>query len=398
VTLAAASVSRRRVLAICFAAAMIDGFDTLVVAFIAPALAAEWSLASTQIGAIFGGGLLGAALGGFTIGPAADRFGRRAMLLACVALFAVFTLACVFADGWRQLAVLRFVAGLGLGGAIPNITALTAEHTPTEKRWSTVTGMFVGFPLGAVVGGAVIAVLLPAHGWRAAFWLGGLLPIMLLPAILYGVPESLQHGEAGPHRTRFSVRRQLQEGRAAASILLWLGVFSVMLVTYFLINWTPTVLRDTGFSESRAAMGAVLLNLGGVAGALVLARIIDRYGPFVPVAAALAVGTLFIALLGRQPGGEGGTLLCAFLTGAFVLGGQLNIPAMAARLYPQHVRGAGVGWTMGMGRLGSIAGPSVGGVLLAGDPPLSGLFLLAAAPAAAAALLVAATDRTRPRD
>jgi AAHS family 4-hydroxybenzoate transporter-like MFS transporter len=387
-----------RIVAICFAAAMVDGFDTLVVAFIAPALAQDWSLASTQVGAIFGAGLLGAALGGFAIGPAADRFGRKAMLVACVALFAIFTCACVWADGWRELMAYRFVGGLGLGGAIPNITALTAEHTPPERRSSMVTYMFVGFPLGAVIGGVITAALLDSHGWRAAFWLGGLLPFLLLPAIVRWLPESLHLRDAVHRQAPFSLRRQLQDGRGVPSILLWLGVFSVMLVTYFLINWTPTVLRDAGFSEPRAAMGAVLLNLGGVAGALILARIIDRFGPFLPVASALAVGALFIVLLGRQPGGQTGTLLCAFVTGGFVLGGQLNIPAMAARLYPQHVRGAGVGWTMGMGRLGSIAGPTVGGVMLASDPALSGLFLAAAAPAAAAALFVAATDRKRPRD
>jgi AAHS family 4-hydroxybenzoate transporter-like MFS transporter len=386
----------RSIVAICFAAAMVDGFDTLVVAFIAPALAQTWSLASTQVGAIFGAGLLGAALGGFAIGPAADRYGRRTMLLACIVLFAIFTLACVWADGWRELSAYRFVGGLGLGGAIPNITALTAEHAPAARRSSLVTTMFVGFPLGAVIGGAVTAFLLMHYSWRAAFWLGGTLPLLLIPAVWFGVPESLRRSEAAVHGP-LSLQRQWQDGRGAASVLLWLGVFSVMLVSYFLINWTPTVLVDAGFSDSRAAMGAVLLNLGGVMGALVIARLVDRHGPFRPVAIALLFGAGCIVVLGHHPGGQWGTLVWAFVTGAFMLGGQLNIPAMAARLYPPHVRGAGVGWTMGMGRLGSIAGPTIGGAMLSAEPPLTSLFLTAAVPAALAGLVIAAVERARPK-
>jgi AAHS family 4-hydroxybenzoate transporter-like MFS transporter len=386
----------RLIVAICFAAAMVDGFDTLVVAFIAPALAQTWSLASTQVGAIFGAGLLGAALGGFSIGPAADRYGRKTMLLACIVLFAVFTLACVRADGFRELAVYRFIGGLGLGGAIPNITALTAEHAPEQRRTSLVTTMFVGFPLGAVLGGAVTAFLLTKYDWRAAFWLGGLLPLLLLPAVWLGVPESLRRTDHAAHGGA-SLSRQWQDGRGVASLLLWLAVFSVMLVSYFLINWTPTVLVDAGFSESRAAMGSVLLNLGGVVGALVIARLVDRRGPFRPVAIALFIGAGCIVGLGRHPGGQWATLALAFVTGAFMLGGQLNIPAMAARLYPPHVRGAGVGWTMGMGRLGSIAGPTIGGALLSAEPPLAFLFLVAAAPAALAGVVIAAVERVRPK-
>ena len=387
-----------RVVAICFAAAMIDGFDTLVVAFIAPALAYEWSLSTAQVGVVFGAGLTGAALGGFGIGPAADRYGRKTMLLLCVALFATFTLACAWADDWQTFALLRFVGGLGLGGAIPNLTALTAEHTPAELRSSRVTMMFVGFPLGAVIGGSIVAAIVEPLGWRSAFWLGGLAPLALLPAIRWFVPESLGPVLQREARAPFSLQRQWQDGRGTATALLWIAVFAVMLVSYFLINWTPTVLRDAGFSDARAAMGAVLLNLGGVTGALALSRLIDSRGPFVPVAGALAIGAICVALLGRAPGGQAGTLAWAFVTGFFVLGGQLNIPAMAARLYPTHVRGAGVGWTMGMGRLGSIAGPTIGGMLLSAEPALGPLFATAAVPAAAASIAIAVVDRKRPRD
>jgi AAHS family 4-hydroxybenzoate transporter-like MFS transporter len=256
--------------------------------------------------------------------------------------------------------------------------------------------MFVGFPLGAVIGGAVTAFLLTRSDWRAAFWLGGLLPLLLLPAVWLYVPESLRRSEHDAHPST-SLSRQWRDGRGLASVLLWIGVFSVMLVSYFLINWTPTVLVDAGFSESRAAMGAVLLNLGGVVGALVIARLVDRHGPFRPVAIALVIGAACIVTLGRHPGGQWATLALAFVTGGFMLGGQLNIPAMAASLYPSQVRGAGVGWTMGMGRLGSIAGPTIGGAMLSAELPLAALFLIAASPAAFAGLVIAAIERARPK-
>lgn len=375
---------------------MIDGFDTLVVSFIAPALAQDWSLSPPGIGSIFGIGLAGAALGGFAIGPAADWFGRKRLLIACVTGFALFTLLCARASGPGEMMIYRFLGGLGLGGAIPNITALTAEHTSSERQSSVVTYMFVGFPLGAAIGGAITAAMLEDHGWRSAFWLGGLLPLFVVPAIVFGIPETLgrdnSHGTSG----RFTLVGQLAEGRLAASLFLWLGAFFIMLVSYFLVNWTPSVLRLAGFSEARAVMGAVLLNLGGVVGALALTRAVDRFGPFLPVAVALAVGALSIVLLGRGDWGQEAILAFSFVTGCFVLGGQLNIPAMAARLFPTRVRGAGVGWTMGMGRLGSIAGPTVGGALLGTELGWQSLFAMVAAPAVASAVCIAAADRLRP--
>lgn len=379
-----------RVLAICFAIAMVDGFDTLVISFIAPAILETWGLSPPQLGRIFGAGLVGAAVGGMTAGVVADWLGRKRTLLVCIALFASLTLACAFARTPGELAWLRLAGGLGLGGAIPNIVALTAEHASAQRRSALVTLMFIGFPLGAVLGGALTALIIGSHGWRTVFMIGGALPLLLLPAVWWGVPETLITARHNTQPGGNSIVAQFGDGRAPAVVLLWLGVFCIMLLSYFLINWTPTILTLSGIPEQRAIMGAVVLNFGGIVGAALLTTIIDKLGAFRAVAFTLVPGTLLVFAMGAGSSIPLPLMGLVFLAGACVLGAQLTIPALAARLFPMHVRGTGIGWTMGMGRIGSIIGPTVGGVLVATTPDYGELFQIAAIPCALAALCIGA--------
>jgi AAHS family 4-hydroxybenzoate transporter-like MFS transporter len=380
------TADQRRLFWICFAVAAVDGFDTLVVSFIAADFAGEWRLDAGRVGRIFAAGLLGAMVGGIGAGRLADRFGRRPVLVASVVLFAILTLGCALAPGPDALLWLRFAAGLGLGGAIPTITALTAEHMPAERRASLVSRMFLGFPLGAVGGGIICSVLVPALGWRAAFWLGGVLAVALLPLVMRGVAES-RAPAGGPSRGFVaSLAAPLAQGRAPAAFLLWLAAFMILLVSYFLINWTPTILSLSGMDAGDAIWGGVLLNLGGVAGALALSLVIDRLGPYRTVGLALALGALFAVLLGRSLGTMALLVPLVIMTGMGVIGGQLNLPAMAAALFPADVRAAGVGWTMGIGRAGSIVGPLAGGWLIDAELGWDVLFLLVAVPTVLAAI------------
>lgn len=379
-----------RVFAICFAIAMVDGFDTLVISFIGPAIMDTWKLAPAELGRIFGSGLIGAALGGMTAGVLADRLGRKRTLLMCIALFGVLTLACAFARTPTELALLRLAGGLGLGGAIPNIVALTAEHASSQRRSASVTLMFIGFPLGAVIGGALTAAVIGSYGWRAVFAIGGVLPLLLLPAVWRGIPETLVAARHDAGSAGASIVSQFADGRAASVILLWLGVFSIMLLSYFLINWTPTILAMSGIPEQRAIMGAVVLNFGGIVGAALLTTIIDKVGAFRAVAITLIPGTLLVLAMGAASTVPLPLMALVFLTGACVLGAQLSIPALAARLFPMHVRGTGIGWTMGMGRIGSIIGPTVGGVLVGTTPDWGALFQIAAVPCGVAAVCIGA--------
>src|ERR1700676_3611300 len=283
VTRSRVNATGRRILVICFLIAMIDGFDTLILAFIAPLVAKAFGLSSVEIGRLFAINFIGAVIGGLGFGPLADHFGRRSMLLASLTLAVVFTLLCSLAGSPQQLMTLRFLAGLGLGGVIPMIISLTAESMPPPLRSASVTWMFLGISLGAVVGGAIVAATL-SYGWQAIFVGGGVAAALLIPAVFFGLPESLMTPAAiaptGARRGVFaSVPAQFAEGRFAAVLCLWLGAFSVILSSFFLLNWMPSVLAGSGFSPERAAFGGVLLNLGGVVGALIISIAVRRAGP-----------------------------------------------------------------------------------------------------------------------
>jgi MFS transporter, AAHS family, 4-hydroxybenzoate transporter len=388
-----------RIVAICFLTAMIDGFDTLILAFIAPLVAKTFALSPVEIGKLFAVNFVGAVIGGLGFGPLADRFGRRAMLLVSLAITVMFTLLCALAPSPAVLMALRFVAGLGLGGVIPMIIALTAESVPPPLRTVSVTWMFLGIPLGAVVGGAIVAAML-SHGWPAIFVGGGMVAALLLPLVYFGLPESLvqtSRGTASSGAGVFaSVPAQFADGRFAAVICLWLGAFSVILASFFLLNWMPSVLAASGFSPERAAFGGVLLNLGGVVGALAISITVRRGGPYRPVVFALCCGGVLVVLLGQRVGADQGLLPLVFLAGAGVFGAQLAMPALAAGLFPPAVRGAGVGWAMGIGRAASIAAPIIGGALIAARIPWPTLFLIVAVPVFVAAMAIFVADRVRP--
>jgi AAHS family 4-hydroxybenzoate transporter-like MFS transporter len=391
-----------RILAICFGAAMVDGFDTLILSFIAPLVGKQFGLSPVDIGKLFSAGFVGAVIGGLSVGPLADWFGRRSMLLLSLSLAVVFTFLCSKAGSPQGLMVLRFLAGLGLGGAIPTIIALTAEGMPAKLRTAAVTWMFLGIPLGAVVGGAIVAATL-ALGWQAIFVGGALAAGVLIPLVWLGLPEAQVARDAASvapiaqARMFGSVRAQFAEGRVGAAIALWLGAFSVILSSFFLLNWMPTVLVGSGFSPERAAIAGVLLNLGGVAGAFIISFAVRRFGAYRPVAIALFIGSLFVSLLGHEVGEQISVLLLAFLSGTCVFGAQLAMPAIAADFYPSAVRGAGVGWTMGIGRIASILAPVIGGALIAANIGWPILFPIVAVPTIVAGLAIWLADRVRPK-
>jgi len=353
----------RSTFALCFAVAMIDGFDTLIMSFIAPALATAWRLDDASLGPLFAAGLVGAAIGALASGLLADRIGRRPTLLLCVLVFGVTTLACAAARSVEVLVALRLLGGLGLGGAIPAITALTAEQARPDRRAASVTLMFIGFPVGAVVGGALSAGLVGMAGWPSAFVVGGAAPLVLLPLLWSKIQEpkawtAVHAGAASPSQGVFD------QGRGASGLFLLLAAFLILLLGYFLISWTPMMLSRAGLADGAAALGAVVLNLGGIAGAFLMSRVFVRFGTFRTVAVALGLGALLVAALGRFLHLPVAGFVLIFLTGAMVIGAQLNLPAMAAELFPVRLRGSGVGATMAAGRLGSILGPIAGAALL----------------------------------
>jgi MFS transporter, AAHS family, 4-hydroxybenzoate transporter len=382
-----------------FLLVMIDGYDMFIVAFLVPLISADLNLTPISMGQIFAAGLAGSMLGGMILGPVADRYGRRPVLTLSLAVAGIATILCSTATTFGALAAYRLIAGFALGGVLTAIIPLIAEHFPHEKRNTAVTMMFVGFPSGAVVGGALTSMLIH-HGWRTLFVGAGVLTLVLIP-IAFLLKESLSHSSpaasTGVRARISSVRALVAEGRLLPTLFMAIGVFLMLLVTYLLNSWTPMIAVKSGMSPASAALCGVFLNLGGIIGALGSTFVIRKYGLFRPVAVMIVVGAVAIALVGQLYATSAMLFTGLFIAGLFAIGGQQNTPAMAVELYPRQIRATGAGWQFAVGRLGSIAGPLIGGQLLTWQVAPQSLFLIVAIPTLFAAVAYAAVDMTRPK-
>ena len=370
-------------LGVSFVLVMADGYDLFIVSFLAPLIAKDLHLSVVNIGSVFAAGLAGSMVGGLLLGHIADRAGRRPTLLVSLATAGVATLLCSQAHSLGAFAVLRFLTGLALGGLLAAIVPLVAEHFPPQRRSGAVTLMFIGYPLGAVVGGAITALLI-AHGWRNLFLGAGVVTLLLVPIGLF-LRETLDASDDSgrdslrpPWRAPFIVL--FTEGRFWATVIASFAIFCLLLVTYLLNSWTPLIAARSGFSPQSAAWCGVLLNLGGVIGALASTLLVARFGVFKVMTLMVASGSLAVALLGYLYGSGGALYSGLAVIGLLVIGGQQNAPAISVQLYPQRMRSAGVGWQFAAGRFGSILGPIIGGRLLAANISIQLLFVLIAIP------------------
>lgn len=409
---------------LCGLIAMLDGFDTQSIAFVAPVLADAWQVAPGLFGPIFAAGLIGILCGQFIAGPLSDRYGRRKVILGCTLLFALLTLATAAATTLNILLLLRFLTGIGLGGATPNIIALTAELSPQRLRATAITVMFAGFPLGAAIGALISSLIIPTFGWHSVFILGGVLPLILLVVLAARLPESVQYLVAAgrpqqeigalldriapsrPHvaGARYVLREQrlegfsmlhlFRDGRALKTLLLWITFFMSLLMIYFLMSWLPLALKQAGASITSALTASVFLNLGGAIGGIVLGRLIDRMEAAKVLCVGYAIAGISTALIGQVSGQIDDQMMvlmsCVFVAGFCTIGGQTATNALTAGIYPTQARATGLGTALAVGRIGSIIGPLIGGLLVTAMVPTEKLFFLSALPAvlACAALLV----------
>jgi MFS transporter, AAHS family, 4-hydroxybenzoate transporter len=404
-----------RLLLFCAAVLFIDGFDTQAIGYVAPAVAQDWNLARGALGPVFGAGLFGLMIGALVFGPIADRIGRRRIIILCTAAFGIGTLATTFASDVPSLLAIRFLTGLGLGGAMPNAVALTSEFSPHRRRATMVMAMFCGFSIGAAIGGLVAAALIPAFGWRSVFVVGGVVPLLLVPFLVVRLPESVRFlalsGWANdnvaallaqiapsvrhPAGTSFVVQEiklpgvpvvhLLSGGRAWATLALWVLFFMSLLDLHLLSNWLPTVLNELGASVSAAAVIGSMLQVGGVVGAFTLGQFIDRFS-FHALALTYFVASIAVAAIGFSGHSIALTTIVIFCAGFCVIGGQTASNALSATFYPTAIRSTGVGWALGIGRIGSIVGPLVGGTMLARQMSNESVFVAAAVPALCACL------------
>ncbi len=377
------------VLTLCGSVLFIDGFDAQAMGFVAPALVQQLHLARSALGPVFSSGLVGIMIGALVFGPLADRLGRKPVLVWCTLLFGLFSLLTATAGSLQGLLLYRLFTGFGLGGAMPNAVALTSEFMPERFRSTAVTVMFVGFAIGAAAGGFVAAGLIPRFGWQSVFVAGGVAPCVIAVFLIAFLPESirfLQTGDARPsliigHGSKqFIVGQLFDAGRTRMTLLIWVIFFMSLLDLYFLNAWMPTLVHDAGIEIGRAIVLTALFQLGGAVGSLVLGRVLDRFLSFRVLAYAYLTAGVFVFLIGTA--GKSVVLLaCAILAAGFaVIGGQGGANALAAAFYPTPIRATGVGWALGIGRVGSIIGPLVGGALLSLQQDTRRVFWAAAVP------------------
>ena len=408
---------------LCGAIAFMDGFDAQSMGYVAPALIAALHLTRIALGPLISIAPVGMMAGALVFGILADRFGRKPVLIVCILMFGVMSLITATATSIGTLRIYRLLTGFGLGGAMPNTIALTSEYVPKRLRATAVMTMFCGFSIGAAVGGFIAAGLISRFGWQAVFVVGGSIPLMICVIAIAFLPESIrflllkgghqkkvaqylsristrlpayEEVSAGQHEAvaKFAVKELFMEGRATITPLLWLMFFMTLLNLYFLQNWLPTLMNDAGLKIETAIMITTLFQIVGVVGTIVLGRLMDIHNKS---AFKILAGTYFgaavsIFLIG-QSGVSVALLICTVAAAGFcVVGGQTASNALAADYYPTSIRSTGVGWCLGIGRIGGIIGPIVAGVLLTfGSAPR--LFWVAAIPAligTAAAFAVAA--------
>lgn len=375
---------------LCALVAMCDGFDTQAIAFVAPVIAHQWAIEPGAFGPVFSAGLAGLALGAFAFGSLADRIGRRAVIFLCVALFGVASLATTQASTMGELAAWRIITGLGLGGVLPNLIAVTNEVATDRLKNSLVMLMFCGFPLGATIGGVMSAPLIEAYGWTSIFAVGGGIPLLLLPLLYRYLPKATAKSAK---QVGGKVSLLFSNDRAVPTVLIWTAFFANLLVMYFLVNWLPSLLSMVGTTLSIATMSTAMLNLGGIAGALVLARLINSERAVTFLAIAYLFGTFTLLLIARSEGNVVVMLIGAGLAGSIVVGGQIAMNAIAASFYPTEIRSTGVGWALGIGRIGSIIGPLVGGYLIGSGWKGTSPILAAMVPTLIAATALLALSR-----
>ena len=406
-----------RVIICCFLVVMMDGFDTAAIGFIAPAIREHWQLSAAELAPLFGAGLLGLTAGALLCGPLSDKLGRKRVIEWCVALFGLFSLLSAFSPNLEILIVLRFLTGLGLGGAMPNTITMTSEYLPSRRRGALVTLMFCGFTLGSALGGIVSAQLVAVIGWHGILVLGGVLPLALFFGLLVALPESprwlvrRQRPQAHISRTVSAMTgeryentefwldepaatqkgsiSQLFAGRQLTiTLMLWVVFFMSLLIIYLLSSWMPTLLNHRGIDLQHASWVTAAFQVGGTLGALLLGVLMDKFNPFWVLAVSYALGAVCIVMIGLSENGLWLMALAIFGTGIGISGSQVGLNALTATLYPTQSRATGVSWSSAIGRCGAIVGSVSGGMMMAMNFSFDTLFFVIAVPAAVSAVML----------
>ena len=394
-----------------FIVVALDGFDITLMGFIAPELKSEWGVSNQQLGMVMSAALVGLTIGALLSGPLADWLGRKVIIINSVFFFGVWTLVTAFSHTIDQMIFFRFMTGLGLGAAMPNVGTLISEYAPEKKRSFIITVVFCGFTFGAALGGFAASWIIPQMGWHALLLLGGILPLLSVPLLIAKLPESVRFlvtKRASKQRigkiveklapgstdanTHYTLPPRVAPGKGSmqivisrqyrfGSLMLWLGYFMALFLVYLLGSWLPTLVKGIGMSVAQAAVITALYQAGGTFGSLFAGWLMDRVNPHRALGVIYLLGAVFTLSIGLASH-------CSLMLGVLALacgfclnGANTGMNALSAHYYPTEARATGSSWMHGVGRIGAILSAFAGAEMLALGWGFDRIFTLIAIPA-----------------
>ena len=396
------------ILLTCLLLMVMDGYDIQAIAYAAPLIMEHWKIDKTMLGVVFSASLFGLFIGSLFLSSLADRFGRRPILLISTLAFSVLMLLTPSVSSVEQLTIIRFVTGIFLGGIMPNVMAYSSEIVPSKYRILTMMVISCGYTVGAMLGGGISALLTPIGGWHAIFYFGGIIPLIIFFIMLFTLPESLQFmvSKHNDHKallwlkkfypklnfsselkilnplilkTKQSPLELFKENRAFFTYTIWIISILNMISLYFLANWLPMLAKESGLNLNQALLIGSILQLGGAFGSILMGLKIDKVGFYKVLIPVFITGVLSVAVIGYSISNPLLLYVVVFIAGFAIVGGQPAINAFSASYYPISLRTTGVGWSIGIARLGSVIGPLFGGYL-SKHMDITHLFIAAAVP------------------
>lgn len=353
-------------LILCFLIAIIEGFDLQSMGVAAPRMKAEMLLSISQMGWVFSAAVLGTLPGALIAGRYADAVGRKKVLIICIAVFGCMSLLTPFVQQYSVLLLVRFLTGIGMGGALPIVITMVSEAVSEKYKATAVSSMYCGMPIGGILTSVIALSMIGDHEWRYIFYFGGIAPLVLIPVLIYLLPESkaylnTEHTLIKQKKSLFEVL--FNKDRIVVTICLWLSFFGTLLVLTLLQNWLPTLITGIGLSKAQGSLIQIGFNLGGFIGVLMLGFMLDRLNKgFIVKCVYLGI---LISLIGLAFSNNLLTFtLSAAACGMFIIGCQSILYSLSAKYYPTEMRGSGVGAAVSVGRLGAFIGPLVAGYLL----------------------------------
>lgn len=407
---------------LCGLVIVFDGFAAQSIGVLAPSMSKGLGIPLASFGPILSAALLGLMIASLVMGPIADRWGRRWAIILSVLTFGIFMILTARATSFNELLAFRFLTGLGLGGAIPNAVALACEYSPKRLVATVVGSVVAGMPIGQVVAARVSAVLLPTQwGWQSVFYFGGILPLAIAVILMIWLPESvrfltvrggdkkkiarimgrispeLANVSIGPEtaqnreRKGLSVIHLFTEGRTAGTILLWVPFFMNLLVLYFIVTWLPSLLR----AAATPPEVATVFGVGSIIGSFTQGPLMNRIGVYASLLAEFGLCIALAASLALVATSFPLVMAVTFVLGLSVTGAQSGLNALSASFYPTSIRSTGVGWALGIGRIGSVVGPILGGFMLKMGWTPQQIVLSITIPASCAGLAIILSNRLR---